>query len=204
MERKQRIGLESSATRRRLLDGAEQLMLEEGYAAVTSRRLGVAAGVKPQLVHYYFPTMDALFVALYRRRAESAIENARRELAADRPLQAIWRMSLDRTHVTFIQEFMALANHRKLVRLEMSRFGEELRDLQSAAVRRFLAERKVMIDVNPEQLVMGLAGIGLLLGLEAEAGMHFGHPDMIDYVERKLAALSGDASASSDAGASTG
>ena len=64
-----------SAPRRRrprgaLLDAAEQLMLEEGYAAVTSRRVAAQAGLKPQLVHYYFRTMDDLFLAVFRRRAE--------------------------------------------------------------------------------------------------------------------------------------
>ena len=59
-----RFGLENSKTRTHLLDAAEQLMREEGYAAVTSRRVAAKAGLKPQLVHYYFRTMDDLFIAL--------------------------------------------------------------------------------------------------------------------------------------------
>ena len=59
-----RIGAESSTTRQALLDAAEQVMREEGYAAVTSRRVAQRAGLKPQLVHYYFRTMDELFLAL--------------------------------------------------------------------------------------------------------------------------------------------
>ena len=43
-------------------------MLEEGYAAVTSRRVAAKANLKPQLVHYYFRTMDDLFLAIHRRR----------------------------------------------------------------------------------------------------------------------------------------
>ena len=54
-----------------LLDAAEQLMLEDGYAAVTSRRVAERAGLKPQLVHYYFRTMDELFIEVFRRRAEA-------------------------------------------------------------------------------------------------------------------------------------
>ena len=45
-------------------------MLEEGYAAVTSRRVGREAGISSQLVHYYFRTMDDLFLEVFRRRAE--------------------------------------------------------------------------------------------------------------------------------------
>ena len=40
-----RIGAEDSATRARLLDVAQQLMLDEGYAAVTSRRVAREAGL---------------------------------------------------------------------------------------------------------------------------------------------------------------
>ncbi len=57
-------------------------MLEEGYAAVTSRRVAAQAGLKPQLVHYYFRTMDDLFLAAYRRRAEQGLERLAQALAS--------------------------------------------------------------------------------------------------------------------------
>ena len=60
-----RIGSRDSKTRAQLLDAAERLMRDEGYAAVTSRRVAAEAGLKPQLVHYYFRTMDDLFVDLF-------------------------------------------------------------------------------------------------------------------------------------------
>ncbi len=71
-----RIGAPDAKNRGVLLDAAEQLMLEEGYAAVTSRRLADRAGLKPQLVHYYFRTMDDLFLAVFRRRAEQGLKVA--------------------------------------------------------------------------------------------------------------------------------
>ena len=69
-----RIGAPDAKNRGVLLDAAEQLMLEEGYAAVTSRRVAEKAALKPQLVHYYFRTMDELFLAAFRRRAEEGLE----------------------------------------------------------------------------------------------------------------------------------
>ena len=39
-------------------------MLDDGYAAVSTRRVGATAGTDKALVHYYFGTMDALFIAL--------------------------------------------------------------------------------------------------------------------------------------------
>ena len=68
-----RIGAPDAKNRALLLDAAEQLMLEQGYAAVSSRRVAEKAGLKPQLVHYYFRGMDELFSAVFRRRAEAGI-----------------------------------------------------------------------------------------------------------------------------------
>ena len=76
-----RIGTDTSKTRFVLLDITEQLMIEEGYAAVSSRRVAGIAGVTGGLVHYYFPTLDDLFVAVFRRRAEQQLERQARLLA---------------------------------------------------------------------------------------------------------------------------
>ena len=78
-----RIGTEHSKSRAQLLDAAEQLLVEEGYAAVTSRRVAAKAGLKPQLVHYYFRTMDDLFVEVFRRGAEANLARIERTVAAD-------------------------------------------------------------------------------------------------------------------------
>ena len=90
-----RLGAETSKSRAALLDAAERLMLQEGYAAVTSRRVAASAGLKPQLVHYYFRTMDDLFLALFRRRAEQGLERQAQALASPQPLWALWDLSRD-------------------------------------------------------------------------------------------------------------
>ncbi len=78
-----------------LLDAALALMVEDGYAAVTSRRVAAKAGLKPQLVHYYFRTMDDLFVALVPpgRRAEPRAPGQGPRVA--QPLRALWSFSSD-------------------------------------------------------------------------------------------------------------
>ena len=53
--------------RTRLLDAAERIMLRDGYAAVTSRRVEAEAGIKP---HYHFGTLDDLFVEERARLGE--------------------------------------------------------------------------------------------------------------------------------------
>ena len=90
-----RIGAPDAKNRGVLLDAAEQLMLEEGYAAVTSRRVAEKAGLKPQLVHYYFRTMDDLFLAVFRRRAEQGLVEQAQALQSPQPLWALWRFGTD-------------------------------------------------------------------------------------------------------------
>ncbi len=93
MASNRRIGAEDSETRAALLDATEQLMLEDGYAAVSSRRIAGRAGLKPQLVHYYFRTMDDLFLAAFRRRAEAGLERQVQAIASEQPLRALWALS---------------------------------------------------------------------------------------------------------------
>ena len=44
-------------------------MLKDGYAAVSSRSVAARVGINAPLVHYYFPTLDDLFVAVLERRS---------------------------------------------------------------------------------------------------------------------------------------
>ena len=91
MASERRIGAPDAKNRTVLLDAAERLMLEEGYAAVTSRRVAEKAGLKPQLVHYYFRTMGDLYLAVFRRRAEQGLAAQAQALNSPQPLWALWR-----------------------------------------------------------------------------------------------------------------
>src|SRR6478752_9671232 len=90
-----RLGTEDSKTRGQLLDAAEALMVEEGYAAVTSRRVAAKAGLKPQLVHYYFRAMDDLYLEVFRRRADENLARYERAVAADGSLRTLWQMNAE-------------------------------------------------------------------------------------------------------------
>src|ERR1700743_3166140 len=129
-----RIGRPDAKTRGLLLDAAEQLMLEEGYAAVTSRRLAGKAGLKPQLVHYYFRAMQELFLEVFRRRAEEGLQIQAQGLNSAQPLWALWRFGTDPAFTRISMEFMALANHRKEMRAEIAYYAEKFRDEQRQAV----------------------------------------------------------------------
>jgi AcrR family transcriptional regulator len=178
-----RIGAADSKTRARLVDAAEQLLLEEGYAAVTSRRVGARAELKPQLVHYYFRTMDDLFTEVFRRRAEENLARFQRAMAADPSLRTLWRLNADPRGSAFSIEFVALANHRKTIRAEIARYAERFRAAQVQALTAALAAD----GITPDQLppIVGLllmTGLSQVLALEDALGVTAGHAAAVEFV----------------------
>ena len=55
-------------TRERLLEAAENLFAEKGYAAVSVREITTAAGVHLAAVNYHFGTKKALYLDIFRLR----------------------------------------------------------------------------------------------------------------------------------------
>jgi AcrR family transcriptional regulator len=172
-----------SKTRAQLLDAAEALLLEEGYAAVTSRRVAAKAGLKPQLVHYYFRTMDDLFVEVFRRRAEENVERVRRAIAADGTLAMLWQLHADQRGARFNIEFVALANHRKAIRTEIARHAERYRAAQLEAMTAALAAVGVGDDeLPPIVALLMMTGVTQVLALEAALGVTAGHDATRAYI----------------------
>jgi len=188
-----RIGAPEAKNRGLLLDAAEQLMLEEGYAAVTSRRLASKAGLKPQLVHYYFRTMEELFLEVFRRRAEEGLQVQAAALNSPQPLWALWRFGTDPAFTRISMEFMALANHRKELRTEIAYYAERFRDEQrqavTAALQRYGADTQ---DMPPVVWTVLMTSLSRFLVLEQSIGVSGGHAETCDLVESHLRRLEGE------------
>ena len=179
-----RIGAADSKTRARLLEAAEQLLLEEGYAAVTSRKVGARAGLKPQLVHYYFRTMDDLFIEVFRRRAEENVSRFERAMAEGPSLRTLWRLNADLRGAAFSVEFVALANHRKEIRAEIARYAERFRAAQLDAITAALETDGVpAVQVPPIVALLMMTGLSQVLALEEALGVTAGHDATIAFVQ---------------------
>lgn len=192
-----RIGAPDAKNRGLLLDAAEQLMIEEGYAAVTSRRLAHKAGLKPQLVHYYFRTMEELFLEVFRRRAEEALEVHAKLLQSPQPLWALWRFGTDPAFTRISMEFMALANHRKEMRAEIAyyaeRFREEERQAVTAALQRYGSKiQEGQQDIPPAVWTVLMSSLSRFLVLEQAVGISGGHAETMELVESFLRRLEGE------------
>lgn len=178
---RRRVGAENSATRTAILEATEQVLVEEGYAAASTRRVAARAGLKPSLVHYYFPTTDDLLVAVYRRSAEWANEELEKALADPDPLLALWRYTIDTTRTALMIEFIAMAAHRATLREAMSEHAGQTHALQVAAVERALGERAK--EVPPVVLVAVISALGRSLVMESGMGTGYGHAEAREWFE---------------------
>jgi len=182
-----RVGAESSATRALILDAAEHVMREEGYSAVSTRRVATRAGLKPSLVHYYFPTTDDLLIALFRKGADQSDAMIEQALASPDPLNALWTFFADPSRTAMALEFMALANHRESIRVELAEHSEHMRERQVQAITRVLGERLAGPEgCPPAGLTLVLAGIGRALVMEGGLGVTSGHEEARLFVQEWL------------------
>ena len=183
-------------TRLRLIDATAQIMHDEGYAAATSRQIAAKVGVKQALVYYYFPTMDDLFLEVLKVGADGALAHMREALTADDPIGALWRINSDPRKTVLNTEFMALANHRKVIGAELKAFAERVRDIETAAVTMVMRANGIDLDAYPPvAIAMLIAQTARSLGNELAVGMTEGHDEFRALVERHLALLSIPASA---------
>lgn len=174
-----------SVTRDLLIDATAQVMVDDGYAAATSRRVAARAGVKPALVHYYFPTMDELYLDVFRRGAAAYLERQQQALASERPLHAFWDTLIGPKDTRLLLEFMGLANHRKDIRAEIAAWFARWRDEQIAALTAVARGQGLDTDAFPPAgLAVIVAAIGRMLVLEQQLGTTNGHDEAVALVNR--------------------
>lgn len=177
----------TAAKRQRLLDAAEQIMVKEGYAAVTSRRVEAEAGLK---VHYHFGTLDDLLVAVVRRRGEEATVELTRALTTEAPLTEWWRVASNRRGNTLLVELTAAANHRPAVQAELAAFARTTRRMQIEALRSILDDYGIDQDAFPPALVAAtLQGLAFAMAHDQVAGFDTAQTEAAAAVEQLLAGL---------------
>lgn len=183
MTSNRRMGTESAASRATLMNAVEEVMRQDGYAALTARRVAERAGLNYQLVFYYFGTMDELVLATYRRhigRYRDAMEQA---LQSDRPLHSYWAVSSNAHDSVLNMEFMAMSNHNDVVRAETRLVGEQIRKFNFERIAPAIASAAGGKEISPAAVVMVLNYVGSLLGLETALGISGVHGEIRALVE---------------------
>jgi AcrR family transcriptional regulator len=178
--------------RRKILDVVERIMLSDGYAAVTSRRVEADAGIK---VHYHFGSIDDLFVAVVRRRGESNVALLAEALSSPEPLRAWWRLASERRGNALLVELSAAANHRPAIRAEVATFAREVRRMQIETLDAVLDDYGIDREDFPSALVAAaIQGLAFAAAYDVVSGFDTAQDeaaaamdDLLDRLERRRA-----------------
>ena len=174
-------------TRAAILDATETIMREEGYAAVSSRRIAEKAGLKSQLVHYHFGTMDELFLAVFRRADGAFFTQMLEVLSSSDPLKKLWDVLLNTDESALVLEFTAIAMHRKDFRDELVRSADRARGLEnSVLLKAFGGKRQHTLRVTPDIMAFILQSLSRAVAMERGVGITKGHSEIREFVESVL------------------
>lgn len=191
MKPQRRLGTESAKNRILLIEAAEGLLQEEGYAAITARKVASRAGLKLPLVYYYFKTMDDLILEVVRKNTAKRLKRFVRALASPEPLRAIWELNRSPSSAISTTELIAMANHREAIRAEVVGIAREFRTLQIEAVDRLLAARGIDREKYPaEGIVTIITALTRAMTQDCALGVTDGYDEAVALVERGLEFLS--------------
>jgi AcrR family transcriptional regulator len=173
-----------------LLDAAERLLVDVGYAGITTRRLADEAGVNHGLVHYYFGSNENLLVRALERFTERLIARQRELYSADVPFVEKWRtamrylLSEDATYEKIWLELQALAWNNADLRARLALVNAEWRAVLAEAFEE--PHRELGIDLPLEALVSLVITFNVGIMVERLGGIETGHAELLDWIDQWL------------------
>lgn len=205
MTTRRRLGSENAKNRERLIVATDELLREEGYAAITARKVASQAGLKVQLVYYYFQSMDDLILEVIRKNTERRIKRLVQALASPDPLRALWDLNTDPAGAIPASELVALANHRESIRKEIVAAGKQFRNLQIDAVDQLLAARGVDRERWPAAgIVTIITALARAMVQDCRFGVGEGYPEAVRLIEQGIEFFSaGNSQQSGQSGAAS-
>ncbi len=176
-----------SAADEALLDAAERLLVETGYASVTTRRVAAEAGVNHGLVHYYFGSVENLLVRVLERFTERMIERQRAMYAdPDTAFVEKWRTAMryldaDREYQKVWWELQALAWNRPELRERVGHVRDEWREVLTEAFAE--PRERYGIEMPLQALVTLVATFNEGIILERLSGIETGHAELLEWID---------------------
>jgi AcrR family transcriptional regulator len=170
-----------------LLDAAERLLVDVGYAGITTRKLAEAAGVNHGLVHYYFGSNENLLVRALERFTEGLVARQRDLYASDQPFLEKWRTAMrylvseDVTYEKIWLELQALAWNNADTRARLARVNAEWRAVLTDAFEE--PHRELGIEMPLEALVSLVVTFNIGIMVERLGGIETGHAELLDWID---------------------
>jgi AcrR family transcriptional regulator len=185
-----------SATAEAFLDAAERLLVEVGHAGISTRRLAAEAGANQGLVHYYFGSIDELFVQVLERFTERLVARQREMYGSDAPFiekwREAWRFQEQDLHAGYSKiwmELQALSWSRPELRPRVARVNAEWRAVLREAYARAAEEYGLGDEFPVDALVAMTMTFGQGFALERLEGIEEGHTELLDWIERWIVSL---------------
>ena len=179
-----------SAAEEALLDAAERLLVDVGYARITTRALAEEAGVNHGLVHYYFGSNENLLVRALERFTERLIARQRDLYEAEGPFVDKWRtamrylLSEDATYEKIWAELQALAWNHPEIREQLARVNAEWRAVLTDALRE--PHRELGIEMPLDALVSLVMTFNIGIMVERLGDIENGHRELLDWIDEWL------------------
>jgi AcrR family transcriptional regulator len=185
-----KVSIARSAAEEALLDAAERMLVEVGYAGITTRRLAEEAGVNHGLVHYYFGSNENLLVRALERFTERLIERQRELYAADVPFIEKWRtamrylLSEDVTYEKVWLELQALAWNQPDLRKRLARVNDEWRAVLTEAFEQ--PHRELGVEMPLDALVSLVMTFNQGVIVERLGDIETGHRELLAWIDAFL------------------
>jgi AcrR family transcriptional regulator len=179
-----------SAAEEALLDAAERLLVDVGYAGITTRKLAEEASVNHGLVHYYFGSNENLLVRALERFTEGLVARQRELYASDQPFLEKWRTAMrylvseDVTYEKIWMELQALAWNNADIRARLERVNAEWRAVLTEAFEE--PHRNLGIEMPLEALVSFVITFNIGIMVERLGGIEAGHAELLEWIDRFL------------------
>jgi TetR/AcrR family transcriptional regulator len=170
-----------------LLDAAERLLVEVGYAGITTRRLAEEAGVNHGLVHYYFGSIENLLVRVLERFTAELTARQRSMYAAEAPFIEKWRQAMrylvaeDVAYEKIWLELQALAWNRPELREQVAHVNDEWRGVLAEAFAE--PRERYGLEMPLEALVSLVMTFNEGVILERLSGIETGHAALLDWLD---------------------
>lgn len=166
-----------------LLAAAKAVMEESGYASVTSRRIAAKAGLKPQLVHYYFDTMEALLLELFRGLATEIVDLQEEAIESETPLRKLWDLLSDRKKRILLEQFLIISCFNRSIQEEMGKLGKVFRDKQIKFLERLLQENGISeFPWSAEFISILFNALARALAIEPSYGLDLGNEKAMEVI----------------------
>ena len=185
-------------TEEAFLDAAERLLIEVGYAGISTRRLAEEAGANHGLVHYYFGSMENLFVRVLERFTERLIAR-QREMYARSDISGLekWRTAMGYLEADLTAgypkiwlELQALGWNHPDIAERVGRVNAQWRAVLTEAFDEMMDEYGLDRERFPLPAMVSLVvtfNEGIMV--ERLSGISAGHRDLLRMVERWLESL---------------